>query len=61
MDTAVRLFNQLKSSGLSPTLVTYNTLIAGYSKVENLAGALDLVKEMEERCIPPSKVTYNSN
>ncbi|KHN03055.1 Pentatricopeptide repeat-containing protein [Glycine soja] len=60
-DTAVRLFNQLKSNGLSPTLVTYNTLIAGYSKVENLAGALDLVKEMEERCIPPSKVTYNSN
>ncbi|RZB54718.1 Pentatricopeptide repeat-containing protein [Glycine soja] len=30
----------------------------GYSKVENLAGALDLVKEMEERCIARSKVTY---
>ncbi|KAL5182438.1 Pentatricopeptide repeat-containing protein [Glycine soja] len=30
----------------------------GYSKVENLAGALDLVKEMEERRIARSKVTY---
>lgn len=36
LEKAACLFNQLQSIGQSPTLVTYNVLIAGFCWVENL-------------------------
>ncbi|CAK9188265.1 unnamed protein product [Ilex paraguariensis] len=40
------------------SLVTYNALIAGFSRVGNPGRVVDLVREMEEKGISPSKVTY---
>ncbi|KAL3726885.1 hypothetical protein ACJRO7_031738 [Eucalyptus globulus] len=62
LDKAFGLFVQLKSNGHSPSLVTYDTLIAGSARAKNMPAVTDLVKEMEEtqeRGIAPSKVTYS--
>ncbi|KAF3965564.1 hypothetical protein CMV_010258 [Castanea mollissima] len=58
LDKASSLFDHLKLFGQSPTLVTYNVLIAGFCRAGNFVQAADLVRDMEERGISPSKVTY---
>ncbi|KAL3726889.1 hypothetical protein ACJRO7_031742 [Eucalyptus globulus] len=50
-DKAFSLFDQLKSNDHSPSLVTYNTLIAGSARAKNMPAMTDLVKEMEQRDI----------
>ncbi|OMO67764.1 Methyl-CpG DNA binding protein [Corchorus capsularis] len=55
---AMYLFDQLKTTGLSPSLITYNILISGFARARDAAVVAGLVKEIEERGIKPSKVTY---
>ncbi|KAG2330494.1 hypothetical protein Bca52824_001674 [Brassica carinata] len=54
----VEFVQELKSRGISLSVVTYNILVSGFCKKGDTSGAAKIVKEMEERGIKPSEVTY---
>ncbi|KAH0849654.1 hypothetical protein HID58_096215 [Brassica napus] len=57
--------DKLVSEGFVPDIITYNTLIYGYVREENMSRAFGLVKKMEEEkqgggLLVPDVFTYNS-
>ncbi|KAF2612216.1 hypothetical protein F2Q70_00006995 [Brassica cretica] len=57
--------DKMVSEGFVPDFITYNTLIYGYDREENMSRAFGLVKKMEEEkqgggLLVPDVFTYNS-
>ncbi|CAN7114274.1 unnamed protein product [Brassica rapa subsp. narinosa] len=57
--------DKMVSEGFVPDIITYNTLIYGYDREENMSRAFGLVKKMEEEkqgggLLVPDVFTYNS-
>uniref|UniRef100_A0A164U0V3 Pentacotripeptide-repeat region of PRORP domain-containing protein n=1 Tax=Daucus carota subsp. sativus TaxID=79200 RepID=A0A164U0V3_DAUCS len=60
-DSSVKLFHQMKRDGLSPDIVTYSTLLAGCSKIQNgYSKALDLVQELKYNGLVMDSITYGT-
>ncbi|CAA0841495.1 Pentatricopeptide repeat-containing protein -chloroplastic [Striga hermonthica] len=60
-DSGLKLFNQMKQAGLVPDIVTYSTLLAGYTKVKGgYSKAMELVREMKSRGLHMDAVVYGT-
>ncbi|KAJ8645059.1 hypothetical protein MRB53_006807 [Persea americana] len=60
-DASMKLFNQMKSGGLMPNVVTYSTLLAGCIKVKDgYSKALKLVQDLENRGLHMDSVIYGT-
>ena len=47
MHLAEQLLTYMKNKGIQPNVVTYNTLIGGYAKNQDMEGVMDSVKRLE--------------
>ena len=47
IDEAMNLFNEVSNKGVTPNVVTYNTLIGGFCRVEGHKVALELFHKMQ--------------
>ncbi|XP_057978116.1 pentatricopeptide repeat-containing protein At1g10910, chloroplastic [Malania oleifera] len=60
-ESGIKLFNQMKRSGIRPDAVTYSTLLAGCMKVEHgYSKALELVQELEYNGLRMDSVIYGT-
>ncbi|KAJ4797174.1 Pentatricopeptide repeat superfamily protein [Rhynchospora pubera] len=60
-ESALKLFDQMKSDGLLPNLVTYSTLLTGCSKLKNgYATAMELLKEIKAQNLGMDSVIYGT-
>ncbi|KAF2301299.1 hypothetical protein GH714_022486 [Hevea brasiliensis] len=57
-DYAMRLFDEMKDSGLHPTAKIYTTLLGIYFKLDKVEKALDLIQEMKNKGCTPTVFTY---
>lgn len=60
IERAVELFHEMERNGISPDIVSYNTLVNGLSKAKRLEDAMHLQVEMVEANCLPNVVTYTS-
>ncbi|KAK2991483.1 hypothetical protein RJ640_016518 [Escallonia rubra] len=60
MDQAERLYQDIKISGVSPNVFTYNIMIRGFCGVGELERGLSLFDLMERNGCLPNVVTYNT-
>ncbi|KAJ4849629.1 hypothetical protein Tsubulata_017738 [Turnera subulata] len=60
VDTAVAIYHQLKSIGLSPNEFTYTLAIKALCVKGSLQEALDVFREMAERSVTPSAFAYST-
>lgn len=59
MKSAIAAFVEMHRTGLSPDIITYNTLINGYCKAYDMVSADDLVERMQFGGWMPDITTYN--
>jgi pentatricopeptide repeat protein len=59
-DAAARVLDEMRASGLGPTLVTYNTRMAQCQRSGHYSDALVLLEEMHVAGVQPDAVTYTS-
>ncbi|XP_061373796.1 large ribosomal subunit protein mL102 (rPPR5) [Gastrolobium bilobum] len=60
LDTAIRLYEDMKSRDILPDVVTYNTLINGYYRFKKVEEAEKLFVEMKGRNIAPNVISYTT-
>nr|UPT48377.1 pentatricopeptide repeat protein AaPPR4 [Agave angustifolia] len=60
MELAVRIMGEMPANNLRPNVVTFSTLIDGYSKLERFDEALELYKEMRMLGVQLDRVCYNT-
>ncbi|KAK4393805.1 hypothetical protein Sango_1851300 [Sesamum angolense] len=58
VDTAVAIYKQLRSLGLSPNVYTYGIVIKAYCRKGCLEEAVEVFLEMEEAGVAPNAFTY---
>ncbi|KAJ0787223.1 putative tetratricopeptide-like helical domain superfamily [Helianthus annuus] len=56
----IKIFNELKASGVNPDIRIYNGVIHAFSKSGLEKDARELMNEMKENGIRPNAITYNS-
>ncbi|CAN1143463.1 Pentatricopeptide repeat-containing protein At1g10910, chloroplastic, partial [Linum perenne] len=60
-NTSIKLFHEMKHSGLTPDAITYSTLLAGCIKMRNsYPTALDLVQELKYKGLKMDSVMYGT-
>ncbi|PPR94980.1 hypothetical protein GOBAR_AA25707 [Gossypium barbadense] len=60
-DSGIKLFDKMKQEGLTPDLVTYNTLLAGCIRIKNgHYKALELIKELKYNGLEMDNVMYGT-
>ena len=59
MIEAKDLVSQITSCGYNPDVITYNSLISGYSNVGNVQKCLSLYENMKKLGIKPTLDTYH--
>ncbi|CAL1385524.1 unnamed protein product [Linum trigynum] len=60
-DSSIKLFHEMKHSGLTPDAITYSALLAGCIKVkDSYDTALDLVQELNYRGLKMDSVMYGT-
>jgi pentatricopeptide repeat protein len=57
---AKELLDEMEEKGLSPSVVSYTSLIHGLCQSNNLDGAIELLEEMIRNGIEPNVFTYSS-
>lgn len=60
MDKALDLVNEMVNQGLSPDVISYNTILDGFCKFGRMQEANMLYRKMVERGINPDRSTYTS-
>ncbi|KAA8499235.1 Pentatricopeptide repeat-containing protein [Porphyridium purpureum] len=60
LDHALETYQGMLSRGISPNVVTYNTLIAACARSVNADIAFKIFKTMREKGVSPDKFTYGS-
>ncbi|XP_076896570.1 pentatricopeptide repeat-containing protein At5g46100-like [Bidens hawaiensis] len=60
MDSAVKIFHEMRKHGCTPDAYTYATLINGLCRIKKVDEAKKLLNEMEINGCSPSVVTYTS-
>lgn len=57
---AIKLFNNMMQiDGQHPNIKTYTIMMEYYRQTKNVNGAIDLLREMEDRGYKPNQITYN--
>ncbi|GKV21171.1 hypothetical protein SLEP1_g31176 [Rubroshorea leprosula] len=60
-DSSIRLFDKMKQDGLTPDIVTYNTLLSGCIKVKHgYSKAIELVKELKYNGLQMDSILYGT-
>ncbi|GFP99192.1 pentatricopeptide repeat-containing protein at1g10910 chloroplastic [Phtheirospermum japonicum] len=60
-DSSLKIFNQMKQTGLVPDIVTYSTLLAGCTKVKGgYSKAMELVREIKSKGLHMDMVVYGT-
>ncbi|KAL2611007.1 hypothetical protein R1flu_022699 [Riccia fluitans] len=60
VETAWKVYEQMKNAGFKPDVYTYNILINGCSHDKQMATALELVDTMRQEGLTPDVVTFNT-
>lgn len=55
---AEEIFQEMKNSGITPSLITYSIMIKGYGQNHNLKGSLNIYNEMKENNLKPNEIIY---
>ena len=59
-DQAKQVFQSMISNGITPDVVTYNTMINLFVKSQQLSEAFNLFKTMKHQKIEPTIITFTS-
>ena len=60
MESQLKVFSELRCSGISPDVVAFNTVIRAQAKVGNTHRAGEILGQMWEEELRPNVVTFNS-
>ena len=60
MEKATEMFEEMSSKNIMPNIFSYNTLVQGYIKVDQIGVALKLLKDMIYGGVVPDYIARNS-
>ncbi|PNT61237.1 hypothetical protein BRADI_5g12557v3 [Brachypodium distachyon] len=60
MENAVKMFNEMRDTGVNPNAVVFTTLIDAHCKEGNVNAGMDLYQDMRVRGVMPDLVAYNA-
>ncbi|XXG56035.1 hypothetical protein AAC387_Pa03g3557 [Persea americana] len=56
---AERLYEEMRSENVDPTVVTFGTLVEGYCRTQRVDKAIELLSEMKQVGVEPNMIVYN--